>query len=72
MKRDWVRIFSTKSRDGMRSFSPPKGARSTLTNPLRSRTLRLPVSPSHVIPSSSERMGRVSYHTAFIMRRLMV
>jgi hypothetical protein len=40
LKRDWVRIFSTNSRVGMRSFSPPKGARSTLTKPRLSRTLR--------------------------------
>ena len=41
LKRDWVRIFSTKSSDGIRSFSPPNGARSRFTKPRRSRTLRL-------------------------------
>jgi hypothetical protein len=41
LKRDWVRIFSTKSRLGILSFRPPNGAFSTFTNPLRRRTLRL-------------------------------
>ena len=41
LNRDWVRIFSTKRSEGMRSFSPPNGARSRFTNPRRNRTLRL-------------------------------
>jgi hypothetical protein len=42
LNRDWVRIFSTYSSVGIRSFRPPNGARSTFTKPFFSRTLRLP------------------------------
>ena len=41
MNRDWVRIFSMKSNDGILSFIPPNGAFSMFTNPLRRRTHRL-------------------------------
>jgi hypothetical protein len=40
LNRDWVRIFSVRSMVGMRSLKPPSCARSTLWNPLRSRTWR--------------------------------
>ena len=54
-----MRIFSTNSRDGIRSFSPPKGARSTLMKPRRSRTLRLPRrAPSFIDPPNRGRPSR--------------
>ena len=71
MNRDCVRIFSTKSRLGIRSFWPPNGARSTFRNPFRSRTFRLAqcrASRKH----THRREKGCFYHTAFIMRRLMV
>ena len=37
LNRDWVRSFSASNMDGILRLSPPLGARSTFSNPLRSQ-----------------------------------
>ena len=73
LKRVWVRIFSTKSKEGMRSLSPPNGAFSRFTNPLRRRVLRLRFeSDTENEWRKGKTSGKRAYQTAFIMRRLIV
>lgn len=63
LKRDWVRIFSTKSNEGIRSFCPPNGAFSRFTKPLRRRVFRLCFSiffsrRTVIIPDTKKRLTR--------------
>lgn len=68
LKRDCVRIFSTYSSVGIRSLSPPNGARSTFTKPFFSRTLRLPLRRQ---PDAAPARRQAAHQTAFIIRRLI-